>query len=53
MAEKLHLKIAVAEHPHTSAIRNGSIAIHGVEAAAGIGRTGSPAGGMGVPYMET
>ena len=32
MAEKLHLKIAVAEHPHTSAIRNGSIAIHGVEA---------------------
>jgi 4,5-dihydroxyphthalate decarboxylase len=32
LAEKLHLKIAVAEHPHTSAIRNGSIAIHGVEA---------------------
>ena len=32
MAEKLHLKIAIAEHPHTSAIRNGSISIHGVEA---------------------
>jgi 4,5-dihydroxyphthalate decarboxylase len=32
VVEKLHLKIAVAEHPHTSAIRNGSIPIHGVEA---------------------
>ena len=32
MNDKLHLKIAVAEHPHTAAIRNGSIAIHGVEA---------------------
>ncbi|HUO22710.1 MAG TPA: PhnD/SsuA/transferrin family substrate-binding protein, partial [Caulobacteraceae bacterium] len=32
MAGKVHLKIAVAEHPHTSAIRNGSIPIEGVEA---------------------
>lgn len=32
MAEKLHLKIAVAEQPHTATIRNGSIAIQGVEA---------------------
>ena len=32
MNDKLHLKIAVAEHPHTAAIRNGSIAIHSVEA---------------------
>lgn len=29
---KVHLKIAVAEHPHTSAIRNGSIPIEGVDA---------------------
>jgi 4,5-dihydroxyphthalate decarboxylase len=27
-----HLKIAIAEHPHTSAIRNGSIPIEGVDA---------------------
>jgi 4,5-dihydroxyphthalate decarboxylase len=32
LAGKVHLKIAVAEHPHTSAIRNGSIPIEGVEA---------------------
>ena len=32
MAAHVHLKIAVAEHPHTSAIRNGSIPIEGVEA---------------------
>ena len=32
MADKVHLKIAVAEHPHTSAIRNGSIPIEGVDA---------------------
>lgn len=32
MAAKVPLKIAVAEHPHTSAIRNGSIPIEGVEA---------------------
>lgn len=32
MAAKVHLKIAVAEHPHTSAIRNGSIPIEGVDA---------------------
>ena len=32
MAGKLHLKIAVAEHPHTSAVRNGTIPIEGVEA---------------------
>jgi 4,5-dihydroxyphthalate decarboxylase len=32
VAGKVHLKIAVAEHPHTSAIRNGSIPIEGVEA---------------------
>lgn len=31
MAGKVRLKIAVAEHPHTSAIRNGSIPIEGVE----------------------
>lgn len=30
-AKKVPLKIAVAEHPHTSAIRNGSIAIEGVD----------------------
>jgi 4,5-dihydroxyphthalate decarboxylase len=28
----VHLKIAVAEHPHTSAVRNGSIPIEGVDA---------------------
>ncbi len=32
MAGKVHLKIAVAEAPHTSAIRNGSIPIEGVDA---------------------
>lgn len=32
MANKVHLKIAVAEHPHTSAVRNGSIPIEGVDA---------------------
>lgn len=32
MATKVRLKIAVAEHPHTSAIRNGSIPIDGVDA---------------------
>jgi len=32
LAAHVHLKIAVAEHPHTSAIRNGSIPIEGVEA---------------------
>lgn len=32
MGEKVHLKIAVAEHPHTSAIRSGAIPIEGVEA---------------------
>ena len=32
MADKIRLKIAVAEHPHTSAIRNGTIPIEGVEA---------------------
>lgn len=32
MAGKVHLKIAIAEHPHTSAIRNGSIPIEGVDA---------------------
>ena len=32
MADKVHLKIAVAEHPHTSAIRNGAIPIEGVDA---------------------
>lgn len=31
MAQKIHLKLAIAEHPHTSAIRNGSIAIEGVD----------------------
>jgi 4,5-dihydroxyphthalate decarboxylase len=29
---KVHLKIAVADHPHTAAIRDGSIPIEGVEA---------------------
>lgn len=32
MATKVKLKIAVAEHPHTSAIRSGAIAIEGVDA---------------------
>ncbi|MFG6440371.1 ABC transporter substrate-binding protein [Roseateles sp. LKC17W] len=32
MAEKVHLKIAIAEHPHTSAIRSGAIPIEGVDA---------------------
>ncbi|MGO4764174.1 PhnD/SsuA/transferrin family substrate-binding protein [Cupriavidus sp. 2KB_3] len=32
MAKKVPLKIAIAEHPHTSAIRNGSIPIEGVDA---------------------
>ncbi len=32
MAAKVPLKIAVAEHPHTAAIRDGSIQIEGVEA---------------------
>ena len=32
MASRIRLKIAVAEHPHTSAIRDGSIAIEGVDA---------------------
>ncbi len=32
MAAKVTLKIAVAEHPHTSAIRSGAISIEGVEA---------------------
>lgn len=32
MAGKIPLKIAIAEHPHTSAIRNGSIPIEGVDA---------------------
>ncbi|MFS2109814.1 ABC transporter substrate-binding protein [Sphingomonas sp. Sphisp140] len=32
MAGKVHLKMAIAEHPHTSAIRDGSIEIEGVDA---------------------
>ena len=32
MAQKIHLKIAVADYPHTAAVRNGSIPIEGVEA---------------------
>ncbi len=32
MAGKVRLKIAVAEYPHTAAVRNGSIPIEGVEA---------------------
>jgi 4,5-dihydroxyphthalate decarboxylase len=32
MSEKVHLKIAIAEHPHTSAIRSGAIPIEGVDA---------------------
>ena len=31
MADKVRLTIAIAEHPHTAAIRNGSIPIEGVE----------------------
>jgi 4,5-dihydroxyphthalate decarboxylase len=30
--KRVHLKIAVAEYPHTAAVRNGSIPIEGVEA---------------------
>jgi 4,5-dihydroxyphthalate decarboxylase len=32
LAAQVHLKIAVAEYPHTAAIRNGSIPIEGVDA---------------------
>jgi 4,5-dihydroxyphthalate decarboxylase len=32
LAGQVHLKIAVAEYPHTAAIRNGSIPIEGVDA---------------------
>ncbi len=32
MADKLHLKLAIAEHPHTSKIRSGEIPIEGVDA---------------------
>ena len=32
MANKVRLKIAIAEHPHTAAIRDGSIPIEGVDA---------------------
>jgi 4,5-dihydroxyphthalate decarboxylase len=32
LSKKVSLKIAIAEHPHTAAIRNGSIAIEGVDA---------------------
>jgi 4,5-dihydroxyphthalate decarboxylase len=32
LAGKLHLKIAVADYPHTAAVRNGTIPIEGVEA---------------------
>jgi len=32
LANKVPLKIAIAEHPHTAAIRNGSIPIEGVDA---------------------
>lgn len=32
MAGKVHLTIAVADYPHTAAVRNGSIPIEGVEA---------------------
>jgi 4,5-dihydroxyphthalate decarboxylase len=32
LATKVHLKIAIAEHPHTAAIRDGSIPIEGVDA---------------------
>ncbi|SFO33642.1 ABC transporter substrate-binding protein [Sphingomonas sp. OK281] len=32
MAEKVHLKIAIADHPHTLAIKSGEIPIEGVDA---------------------
>lgn len=32
LTQKVRLKLAIAEHPHTSAIRNGSIPIEGVDA---------------------
>ncbi|AIO73282.1 ABC transporter substrate-binding protein [Burkholderia multivorans] len=32
MSSKVHLKLAIAEYPHTAAIRDGSIPIEGVEA---------------------
>ncbi len=32
MAEKVHLKIAIADHPHTLAIKSGAIPIEGVDA---------------------
>jgi 4,5-dihydroxyphthalate decarboxylase len=32
MSEKVHLKIAIADHPQTSGVRNGSIPIEGVDA---------------------
>lgn len=32
MSTKVHLKLAIAEHPHTSAIRSGAIPIEGVDA---------------------
>lgn len=31
MADKVHLKIAIGDHPHTIAIKNGSIPIEGVD----------------------
>jgi hypothetical protein len=32
VSDHVHLKIAVAEYPHTSAVRDGSIPIEGVDA---------------------
>ena len=32
MSAKVHLKIAIADHPQTSGVRNGSIPIDGVDA---------------------
>ena len=32
MSARVHLKLAIAEHPHTSAIRSGAIPIEGVDA---------------------
>jgi 4,5-dihydroxyphthalate decarboxylase len=32
LSENLHVKIAIAAHPHTAAVRNGSIPIEGVDA---------------------
>jgi len=32
LANRVHLKIAVADYPHTAAVKNGSIAIDGVDA---------------------